>query len=186
MLHFRLVIACRTMKTTFAHLAVAVLMLAASGMNLQAGDHGLAVGARYHQEHSVFEELPFEDGDIAYGLAYEYHENNAYWQLAVNVAPDINGTNALEYVITPQINLIATDNMWRAGVGVLASYLMPEDDAVDEDWTDIYWQLMVGLVFPIGAMNLEVQAFYVLEAWDEITEFDFSDIEYGAWLGYRF
>jgi len=147
-----------------------------------------AVGARYHTDHSAFEGLPYGDGDISVGAAYEWHEEAGYWQVAVDYAPVVRGssTNAsADYIVTPQLNLILSDRMWRGGAGVLSSYLGSESGA--SDWTPFYWQLLAGLNLPLHSrVYCDVFAYYVLEQWNEIKLFDWRDLEVGLWLGMSF
>jgi len=149
-----------------------------------SADTAAGIGARQHVDHPYFEVLPYDDGDLSYGLAVEWHDESAYWQLAFNYAPDVTGTNATDYVLTPQINLVFKDNIWRGGLGVLKSYIV--DKETGSDWTDVYWQLLLGADLPFYGMQLSLQAFYVFEEWERLEEFDFGDLEYGAWLSYFF
>jgi len=175
------------MKTKIAY-AAAALLIALQGLAI-AG-HALTAGARYHMRHSEYVELPFDDGDISYLLGYEYHESSAFWQLLVGFAPDISdgddgrGTG-IDSVITPQINLLFEDRNWLGGVGVLASYIESEDSDAN-DWTDVYWQLMLGFRIPLPALNIDVMAYYPFERWNTLRDFDTSDIEYGLLLNFKF
>ena len=88
------------MKTL--HIIALIAVLAFTISSVHARDRQtFAVGARLHTDHSDFLELPFDEGDISYAAAYEYHEDNAYWQIAVTFTPDPSGTPATENVITP-------------------------------------------------------------------------------------
>jgi len=173
------------MKTlpTSAILAGAAFALLAGNPAYAARRHAAGAGARWHVNHTVFEELPFDDGDLSYGLAYEYHDEAAYWQLAVHYTPDA-GTNGTDYVVTPQINLIFKDRIWRLGVGALDSYVAAEDGG--GDWGDVYWQLLTGLNLPLFRFQLNANAFYVFESWSDLDDFDTDDLEYGFWLTYPF
>lgn len=144
----------------------------------------VAAGARYHTAHSVFSDLPYDDGDLSYLLAYEYHDADAAWQLAVGYAPDVTGVDTVDYVVTPQLNLILKDNIWRAGVGILYSYI--HDDIEGGDWTDLYWQLLLGIRIPLFGLQLGADAVYPFEEWDVVDEFDTDDLEYHGWLGFKF
>jgi hypothetical protein len=143
-----------------------------------------SVGARYHAEHSSYAELPFVDGDMSYTLGYEYHDNSGYWQILVGYAPGAgSGTNAVESVITPQINLLLLDRSWVGGVGALSSYIETEEES---DWTDIYWQAIFGVELPLGSFKLEILTYYPFESWDTFSDFDVDDLEFGASLKYEF
>ena len=149
-----------------------------------ANPHQLAVGVRQHVDHTTFDEYPFGEDDLSYGLAYEYHEGPAYWQIAVLYADDVTGTtNDLDFVLTPQINIVLKDAFWRLGVGGLTSYTKGDD--VDE-WTDLYWQVMAGLGLPVFALDVDVMAYYPFESWGDIGDFDIDDVEFGGWISYEF
>ena len=161
----------------------------------QSPNSSLSVGARYHVDHSAFTDLPFDDGDISYALAYEFSEKHACWQLAVGFAPDVSGTRdgddadvdsvKTDYVITPQLNLIFFDRFFRTGTGIRGYYIV--DDDGDGEWIGPDWQLQIGLGIPFGeTISLAANAYYVLESWDRITKFAFDDLEYGMWLSYKF
>jgi hypothetical protein len=171
-------------------LPVALVLLCA-GL-LQDGQAGgvanansaLAFGARMHARHDAFDKLPFDDGDLTYNVAYEWHETEAYWQIGVGYTPSVNTTNTIESVITPQVALILKDKYWRGGVGALWS--MVDDKVSGRDWLNMYWQIILGISFPVAKLQLDVHALYPFEAWNELGNFDFDDIEFGAWLVYPF
>lgn len=142
------------------------------------------VGGRWHRSHSLFTELPFDDGDLAYGLSYEVHESEAYWQVAVTYAPDVTGTNSADTAITPQLSLILKDSYWRGGVGVLSSYITSDDE---DDWTDIYWQFILGVHLGASSRSgIDVLAYYPFESWSDLGDFDARDIEFGLWFSFSF
>jgi hypothetical protein len=143
----------------------------------------IGIGARDHVNHSVYEELPFDDGDITYTLGYEYHDMAGYWQILVGYTPDLED-KTVDYVITPQLNLIIQDRIFLAGTGVMGSYIESVEDG--GDWTDVYWQFMLGLEIPLGPVKLEAMAYYPFDDWSDLNDFDFGDIEYGGSLKYYF
>ena len=143
-----------------------------------------SLGIRQHVNHSVYSELPFDDGDLSYGIAYEIHEYVSYWQIVLEYTPDLSGTNSLDYAITPQVNLIVEDGNWRGGLGLLKTYVAGGDD---DDWTDLYWQLLFGIHLGTSRKpELDVYAHYVFESWSDLGDFDGSDIEFGLWLSFPF
>ena len=154
-----------------------------------ADPHALTVGVRRQVDHSAFVELPYGDGDLSYLLAYEYHEQAAFWQLGASYTPEVSGTNttdaAVDSVITPQLNLIFKDKIWRAGLGVLDGYQQAPSGGTN-DWTGIYWQFIVGAEVPVRKFSVGVQAFYTFHRWQDLNEFDAKDIEYGGSLSYHF
>ena len=179
------------MNNRYGWTALIVTCVLASGLMLYADEFSaISVGARRHMDHSVFLDLPFGDEDFSYALAYEYHEDIGYWQIAVNYMPDPSGTagtnsaDSIDYVITPQINLIIKDGPWRGGLGALRSYI--HDKEKGGDWPDLYWQFILGVHLPVMAVQIDVHAFYVFEDWDMLDEFEFKDVEFGIWLNYTF
>jgi hypothetical protein len=171
--------------------ALVIVLALAIRPALAASPHSLSVGGRYHTENTVFSDLPYGNADISYALAYTFAEEHVAIQLGVDYAPDVSGfrdaphTNKIDYVITPQVNFIVKDRMFRGGVGMLTSYI--RDDQGEGNWLDIYWQLMLGLCVPLGRhLSLEGNLYYALERMDKITEFRLKEIEYGLWLNYNF
>lgn len=158
---------------------------------LAESPHSLSVGGRYHTENTIFSDLPYGNADISYGLAYTFAEKYVALKLGTDFSPDVSGirdaphTNKTDYVITPQANIIIQDRIFRGGVGLLTSYI--RDDKGEGDWLDPYWQLMLGLCFPIyKSLSLEGTLYYVLEDWGKITDFRLKELEYGLWLNYNF
>jgi hypothetical protein len=160
----------------------------------------LGFGLRHHTTHSIYTDYPFEEGDMSYGIAYEYNDAAGYWQLAVDYAANTAGgqTNSADYVVTPQLNLVIRDSFWRIGVGILGSYIEYEDDVVeaseedddpdndlDNGWTDIYYQILAGVSLPLGGMTLDILAAYPFEDWGEVEDFDADDLEIALWLKFN-
>ncbi len=141
-------------------------------------------GVRSHMEHSAFSKLPFADGDFSYGAVMEWHENEAYWQLAVMYAPELTRYPTANYAITPQLNLLMKDNYWCGGMGVL--WTMVNDEVEGSDWTNVYYQFILGVTLPIAMFRLDLQGFYPFKGFEKLGDFDFADIEFGAWLTYMF
>ena len=158
---------------------------------LAQSPHSLSVGGRYHTQNTVFTDLPYGNADISYGLAYTFAEEHIALKLGADFAPDVSGTrdapntNKTDYVISPQANIIIKDRVFRAGIGLLTSYI--RDNMGEGNWLDPYWQLMLGLCFPIyKGFSLEGNVYYVLERWDKITDFRLKELEYGLWVNYNF
>jgi hypothetical protein len=160
------------------------LALVASNVAMAGVSHSLNVGGRYHQKHSVFTGLPYDDGDISGSVAYEYRDADALWQVACDLTPEFESRDDLDYGITPQLNLLLVDRMVQGGLGILSTYTHGDAGG---DWMDMYWQLILGLALPFpGPFKVQVNAYYVFEEWGDIGEFDVGDIEYGAYIGYTF
>tara|TARA_B100000809_G_scaffold71165_1_gene68773 strand:- start:34 stop:549 length:516 start_codon:yes stop_codon:yes gene_type:complete len=142
----------------------------------------ISIGARQHVEHSAFNELPFVDDDISYGLAYEGRDQNAIWQLAVTYTPELDGSELLDYALTPQLNLLAIDRQWRTGLGILQTYVETDTDS---EWTDLYWQFLFGInLGDPSSFDLQIMANYVFESWSDISDFEGNDIEFSVWLSF--
>ena len=177
------------MRTSLISLSTVCLVSVLIAERLEAAgrqsEHGFAAGLRIHRAQTEFEKLPFDNGDLSYGACYEYHDGPALWQLAVLYArapgpePD-----KIDYIVTPQANLVFKDRIWRGGVGLLGSYI--RDAAEGGDWTDIYWQVLLGIEIPIGRLNLGGTAYHVFDKWGNIGKFKFNELEYGLWVGMRF
>ena len=179
---------CPYRWTPFA-LSVALALLIRPA--LAESPHSLSAGGRYHTENTVFTDLPYGNADISYSLAYTFAEKHVGLKLGADFSPDVSGTrdapntNKTDYVITPQVNFIVKDRMFRGGIGILTSYI--RDDQGEGNWLDIYWQMMMGLCIPLGkSLSLEGNVYYALERWDKITDFRLKQIEYGLWLNYNF
>lgn len=154
--------------------------LTCAGLADQGTANALVLGVRQHVRHSVATDLPYGDNDISYLLGYEWREASACWQLAVDYAPDVDSVG-VDYVLTPQLNLIVNDGIWRGGVGILKSYIA---DDMNTDWEDIYWQFILGIGIPLGGLTVDVDAFYAFEDWGDIGDFDTDDLEFGASLSF--
>lgn len=169
------------MKTVTSILIVLALCIATTHAAASSKQR-FGVGARYHAQHNAEErEVAFDD-ESTYGIVYEYHEGNTFWQLGAQYGTSL-GTNDVDYIITPEINLMLTDGAWRGGIGALATYFSGD---VDDDWSDIYYQFILGVDFPIGSLALSLQTAYVFEDFDKLDEFDFDELDWAGYLSYQF
>ncbi|MDP6491448.1 MAG: hypothetical protein QGH42_05480 [Kiritimatiellia bacterium] len=139
------------------------------------------VGARYHVEHDSEREVPFDDV-TTYGIVYEYHERGTFWQLGLQYGTEIGGVD-VDYVLTPEINLMLTDGAWRGGIGALSTYVKVDDES---DWSDVYYQFILGFDMPLGSTILSIQANYAFEDFDKLDEFDFDELDWVGYLMYEF
>ena len=146
--------------------------------------HQIGMGMVYHKAHSDFEDLPFRDGDLTYTMSYEYHEGIGYWLLGIGFTPSIDGNSDIDHVITPELSLVIKDRIYRAGIGILKSYISDKNDEIDD--TDIYYRFNLGLNLPFSThFCVDMNALYVFEKWRDI-DFEFGDIEYGIIFNYIF
>ncbi len=163
-------------------LLATVALLTALMIPQAEAQSAVGLGIRSHVLHTEFEEYPFDDGDLSYIAGYEYHDNNGYWQLLVGYTPDVGDGTVVDSIITPQLNLLIQDGIWLAGVGVLGSYVETTEDS---DWTDVYWQVMLGLELPLPIFKLDILAYYPFESWSTFGDFDTDDIEFGAFARFE-
>lgn len=174
----------KTNKLTACLGLILGVSVAVSGVAMAGVSQSFNVGGKYHQKHSAFAELPYDDGDISYSVAYEYHDEDAFWQLACDVTPEFQERDDFEYGVTPQLNLLLTDQIFQGGLGILSTYTHGDAGG---DWMDLYWQFILGVTIPLpGPFTLEANAYYVFDEWGNLGDFDFGDVEYGAYFGYRF
>lgn len=142
----------------------------------------IGVGVRQYSNSTMIEKLGVEKGDLAYSVSYQVADQAGYWELALDYCPSPTGSNSVESTLTPQINLLFSDGPWRIGLGLLKSYIEGPDDL--SGWQSVNWQGILGLRFPFGRLLFDIKAYYVVDSFGDVTGFDFSDIEYGAWLNY--
>jgi hypothetical protein len=137
-------------------------------------------GLRQHAEQPDFPDISFGD-ELSYGLSLSAIDAGGYWQGALLYTPEIEGA---DYAITPEINLVLTENAWRMGVGGAKTYISTDTDS---GWRDFFWQLLVGVGLPgIGAGKLELRAIYMFDEWDNVDNFDVDNLEYAIWMGIPF
>ena len=123
----------------------------------------ISVGARLHFDYAEFEKVPIKEEDYSYLLFYEVHNEFAYWQVGGSFTPGPED-NRFDHIITPQLNLIAKDRIYRIGVGALISNVKMNDDS---DWTRVYWQAIFGLGIPVGRFGIDLYGHYVFESWNK-------------------
>jgi hypothetical protein len=148
----------------------------------------LQAGARFNSGHSGFLDRPF-DGDWSYGLAYEYHEQQAYFQLGLQYAPKASRQDTeygpdIDAVWTPEFNLIFTDGTWRYGAGILNSQVRTSEGG---EWTGVYWQFILGVTLGgRGSFAIDLTAFYAFDKWNHLDDFAFDDIDAGIGVSMAF
>lgn len=171
---------------TFKRLVIfsAVLICTAS-ITLAQSQTSWGVGVQRHADQPDFPNIPFGDDDISYGLSLQAGDAGGFWQGAILYTPDIDGMDDLDYALTPQLNLILTENAWRMGVGGARTYIKSDTES---GWRDFHWQLIAGLGLPgVGkTMKIEIQAIYVFDEWGNVGDFDSSNLEYALWIGFPF
>ncbi len=142
----------------------------------------ISMGVRLMDEFPGLKDFPVEKDDLAYEMMYEYHEGIGLWQIGAAYIPD--GDDRFDQLITPQVNLIFKDRIYRLGSGVLKTWVKTEDD---DAWTDLYWQVIAGLGFTFGdVIGLDISVHYVFENWKDITDTDMAAVDYSARLSLSF
>jgi hypothetical protein len=149
--------------------------------------HMVGVGARYHQESSVYPDLPYGDGDISYLISYELHDTGSDYalQFALDFANDFSkdGTEEIDYTITPQMNIILKDKIWRGGLGMLYPYVK---DEAGTDWGDLYYQVFAGLGHRVNNIEGTILAYYPFDSFGDFSDFETSEIEFGVFVSFAF
>lgn len=169
-----------------------IIVLLSSCLTAFSQQHYAVGGVRWHTLHSEFLELPFNKRDTTYLLGYEYHEGAGFWQLMLGYTPHVSRApedrnEGVDYVITPQINLIIDDRNWLGGVGILSSYIKTDlEDSEMDGWSDIYWQVMLGYSLNLGNIDVGLMVYYPFEKWSTFSDFKTRDLEFGFTVNYRF
>jgi hypothetical protein len=171
------------MKTYLTLLGLSVGIVCGLATPAAAGSQSVDVGVRYHASEPSFETLPMRE-DYSYRLGYRMGDQGGFWQLALNYTPSVSDPS-VDYVLTPEVNIILNDKIWRGGIGVLKSYVEPKDGSIDSDWTDIYWQLFFGVAVPVGGVSLEAFTYYVFEDWGELEIPGMDDLDLGVWVKFK-
>ena len=156
---------------------VSQLSLAQNSMNTWG------IGVRQHAKQPDFPEISFGD-EVSYGLSLSAVDSAGYWQGGLLYTPEISGMEDADYAVTPEINLVLSEKVWRMGVGGAKTYVKSETEG---GWRDFFWQLLVGIGLPgLGAGTLEARAIYIFDDWNNVGDFDTDNIEYAIWMGIPF
>ncbi|MCK5851041.1 MAG: hypothetical protein KAH23_09010 [Kiritimatiellae bacterium] len=145
------------------------------------GSSRVGFAFRRHNKDSALKSVKFGD-DLSYMLSYELEEQQAFWQIAVDYAPEIDTTNSLESIITPQLNLLFKDKGWLGGVGVLWSLI--EEESGEDEWSDAYYQLILGFSLPVLGLKFNISAYYQFDNFNDIESFEEENIDYAVWFKY--
>jgi hypothetical protein len=143
----------------------------------------LAVGAQWHGGIPDLEDLPLDDGDLSAKLVYEYHDSAAFWQLGATYtsSPDQEG---VDYVLTPELNLIFKQDIYRLGAGALKSKVRSETDSY---WTSVYWQVIAGVGIPLGdSFSFDIYGHYVFKEWGSLGDSDNGNVNFSALIAVSF
>lgn len=144
--------------------------------------HKLSGGVTWYTEIPGFTDYPLSDRDMGYNLYYEYHESGGFWQLGASYIPSPDN-DGVKDVLTPEINLLLKDKIYRLGTGALISYV---DYGSDTDWTEVYFQFVGGLEIPIGSFGIELHGRYVFKSFRSITDSQKGGPAYSVLISYTF
>ena len=165
---------------------VLVLLLLCGAATARAqGRSALSLAGRYHPLSAALPEVPYGKGDYSGMVGLELHEGDAFWQLAVDLAPEAENAPEADLIVTPQVNLLFRDRMVVGGLGILKTYV--DDDTRDDKWTDIYYQFALGFDAPLGRkLTLTAMAYYPFAKWNKLSDFEFDELDYAVGLRYFF
>jgi hypothetical protein len=167
-------------------IGVAAAGLLAAAAQAQAPVPSVVVGGRYHAASTVLPDLPYDDGDLSLLVAYQLEEAASVLQFALDYAWDAGArSNAVDYVLTPQINVLFRRNWLAFGTGALMSRIEGEGEGTG--WTGLYYQFLAGTELDLGSRaSLTALAAYPFDDFGELGEFDTGDLEYTVYLKFRF
>lgn len=172
-------------QTTFLRAAVVAALLPVAVFADQQS-LGIVGNVRYHQEHSAVREWPFAKGDLSYGGSLLLYDGMGYIELGCNYAPDPTADEVLDEVITPFARLVIEDRCVVAAIGVRDNYVTFTDEERDAEWTDLLYELHLGLEFTLGPVVIGGGAYYSFDDWNDLKDFAFEDLEYGVHAGFCF
>lgn len=159
---------------------VGLVLMAVTSQAQQA----LNVSAQYHHVRPDFKDYPYGDGDVSYMLAWETHNEDALIQFGASVCPTFEDNEAIDYAITPEMNLLLKDRVFRGGLGILSTYTKTD---TEDKWMDMYWQFLLGMSFDVAKrLSLDGYAVYPFKDWGDLSEFRGGDVEYRAGLTWHF
>lgn len=175
------------MKTTparrFLTGALAMLALVSTASAQQFGS-AIALGARRHEKNSAVKDSPFGKGDYSGLIAYQLHDEGAYWRLGLGYAAEAANAPTADRVLTPQLHLVFHERFLAIAVGILKSFI--GDDVGGDRSTKIYYDLQAGLEIPVGRFRVSAMAIYPFSDWGKLGKFSAGDVEYSAGVAFRF
>ena len=181
------------MNSTFFRLsglcAALVAVTACAADDTSTGWSVVNAGLRTHASNKTWNDdvRVYGNGDMGYTLAYEYHNEAAFWQFLLDWTPDATGRADTDSALTPEVNLIFKDGWARAGLGVFDDIVSTTGGGGNDGWQNITWQFLVGVGLPLGdRVTLDGYVHYPFAGWNRLDRFDFGDLEYSLALGFRF
>jgi hypothetical protein len=131
-----------------------------------------------------FPERPYGKDDLSYGLYLDIFDGMGGWRFGASYASGLTGFGEADTVITPEITLLGQDNVWITGISVMMDYI---DDETGTDWGDVYFQIQLGLNFPIGKrFKAGIHAFFPFSDFGDFGDFAVGELDYGITLSASF
>ncbi len=158
-----------------------VLALCAAGAS-HAANSSLGAGVHYNVLSGDIDDKGLDSDYFSYVLSLRQRiRPNMRVEFAVDYYP---GQNEIDRVIRPFAALVWGD-LINFGAGVTRSYVKHETEG--SEWSDISYQVQGGVQFPLGNnVDLNLDAFYFLQKFDEIWDMDLKNLTFAARLFFRF
>ncbi len=172
------------MRMVVAVSLAAAVMLAVAFPARAANNFGLGGGARYNVALKSLknDDFKFDEDYLSYVLSLKY-------QLLPFLAAEVTGdyypgSGDVDYTFRPAASVLVGDFI-NAGVGITKPYLKPKEGG--GEWGDLYYQFQAGLQIPLGeALWVNADAYYYVQKFDDIEDFDLDYLTFGARLHFRF
>ncbi len=174
------------MNSTIHRSMVAALAFAALSATASAQSYGsaISVGARRHARNAAVENSPFGKGDYSGLIAFQLHDEGAYWRLGLGYAGEAEQAPGADNVLTPQLHLVFHERFLAIAVGVLKSFV--NGGAGGDRDTKLYYDLQAGIEIPAGRFRVSAMAIYPFSDWGKLSKFSADDVEYSAGVSFRF
>jgi len=131
-----------------------------------------------------FPERPYGKDDLSYGVYLDIFDGMGGWRLGGSYASGLNGFGEADTVITPEITLLGQEGIWMTGVSVMMDYI---DDETGTDWSDVYFQIQLGLNFPVGKrLSAGIHAFFPFSEFEDFGDFAVGELDYGVTVTAKF
>ena len=149
---------------------------------VQAGNSSLGMGVHYNVLSGDIDDIGLDSDYFSYVLSLRQRiRPNLRMEFAVDYYP---GKNEIDHVIRPFAALVWGD-LINFGAGVTRSYIKHETEG--SEWSDLSYQVQAGVQFPLGHnVDLNLDAFYFLQEFDEITDINLKNLTFAARLFFRF
>jgi hypothetical protein len=162
-----------------------LLLLCLLSISPLFAQNGVTLMVKQHNDRAdSFTDRPYGKDDLSYGVFMDMFDGMGGWRLGATYASGLSGPGEADSVITPEITLLGSEGIWETGISLMMDYI---DDASGTSWGDLYYQMQLGLNFPVGKhFQLGIAAFFPFSDFDVFTSFDFGELDYGITLRSRF